>query len=216
MLLAAGAVAAVAYFAMPWHTRKAASLPELVLRVEGESLNLPGGKSCSLPREGCADALASLPQAEVRLVAPAGSPFAVATPVLRHAADHGLPALLDDGKGPVEVTPRRPDALQTWSDLHIDLPGVRLRIILRADGFWLAGANGKVLGADPRGPTLPPLASGQDFDGLDKRLALVKREFKETEDECALLPSLDTPFSDVVQAVAVAHHHFGTVQLAVP
>jgi hypothetical protein len=142
--------------------------------------------------------------------------FAVATPVLRTAADRNAPALLDDGNGPVEVVPRRPTEMKAWSTLDPDAAGMRMRVIMRSDGFWLAGVAGKVLGSDPRGPTLPPSATGPDFDGLGRRLAAVRREFRDTEDTCALLPSLDTPVADVVRAAAVAHSAFPTVLIAVP
>jgi hypothetical protein len=216
MLLGMAAVGCVGYFVLGLKSRAPPELPELMLRIEGESLTLPSGATCALPHDGCAEPLGRLPVAIWRLLAPAQASFAVATPVLHAAAERGRSVLLDEGRGPVEVFPTLAPAMKSWSDLNIDAAGMRLRIILRADGFWVSGANGKVLGADPRGPTLPPKADGQDFDGLAHKLELVRREFRDTEDVCAVLPSLDITIGDVIRTVGVAHQTFREVKLAVP
>jgi hypothetical protein len=215
-MLVGVALATGAYWALGLRTRTAEALPEVVLRVDDDVLHLPDGSTCPLPNSGCATQLQSLPMSEIRIVTHASTSFAQTTPILRMVADRHEPALLDDGNGPVEVVPKRPSELKTWSTLDIDAPGMRLRVIQRSDGFWLAGAAGKILGFDTRGPTLPPLASGPDLEGLTKKLALVRAQFADVEDTCAVLPSLDTSVTDVVHTAVAAHSGFRTVLVAVP
>jgi hypothetical protein len=216
MLLGVAMVAAITYFALGLQPTTSNGLPEVLVRVDGESLRLPNNSTCPLAHDGCATELRALPPAVLRVLGTPNTLFAATTPILQIAADGHRPALLSDGQSPVEVMPQRPSALNDWSHLDPDAPGMRLRIIQRADGFWLANVGGKVLGSDPRGPTLVPTSDGPDFDGLNKKLIAFRAEFKDTEDTCALLPSLDTPLSDVVRAAAVAHAHFKTVLIAVP
>jgi hypothetical protein len=215
MMLGVG-LATGAYWSLDLRTRTAQTLPELVLHIEDDVLRLPDGSTCPLPNGGCAAQLAALPPSEMRIVTGPRAYYAATTPILHLAADRKEPVLLDDGNGPVEMSPKRPDDLKAWSTLDPDLPGMRLRVILRSDGYWLAGAAGKVLGFDTRGPTLPPLPSGPDLEGLGHKLAAVRSQFNDVEDTCAVLPSLDTPVTDVVRTAVAAHAGFKTILVAVP
>lgn len=217
MLVGVLLAGAIAYFVIGLKPRVArAGLPELQLRIEGERLRLPDDTLCALPRHGCQAALARLPPAVLRIVAPSNAMFALAVPALTLAADGHRPVLLDDGLGPVEVEPMRGGAMKEWASPNEDLAALRMRVILRSDGLWVGTAAGKLLGADPRGPTLLPTAAGQDFAGLARKLLAVRTTLKDSEDACGLLPALDTPMTDVVRAATTIHGSFGRVLLVVP
>jgi len=215
MLVGLGTAAALAYFAVGLHPDKKMAEPDVEIRASGTSLHLPDGTVCTIERHGCDLSLAQLPPGRVRVIARPEVLFAVAAPALAVAARHGAEALLDDGTGPVAVHPRFPAQMKEWADINPDAPGFRLRVVLRADGIWIGTVDGKVLGSDPRGPSLLPTATGQDYAGLSRKLASVRRTLKDTEDTCALLPALDTPVGEVVRAATAIHKHFGTVLLAV-
>jgi hypothetical protein len=216
MLIGVGIAVAFSYFAMGLRPTAALDVPELEVRVEGDELLLPDGTRCTALHHGCDRALAALPRARLRVLAPPEALFAPAAQVLAVAARNHREALLDAGTGPVVVEPASPADMKGWSDLNPDAPGLRLRVILRNDGIWIGSVAGKVLGADPRGPTVTPTPAGQDYAMLDRKLHAVKTNIQDTEDACGLLPALDTPVGDVVHAAVAIHGTFKHVKLAVP
>lgn len=216
MLIGVGIAAAITWFALGLRTRTTAATPELELRLERDGIRLPDGTLCPVAQRGCDAALARLPAARLRIHGPPDAMFALAVPALQVAARAHREVLLDDGSSPVSVEPRQTPELQAWSNLDIDAPGLRLRVIMREDGFWLGSAVGKVLGGDPRGPTILPRASGQDFQGLSRKVKAVKANLPHVEDTVALLPALDLPLSDVVRAAVALHGTFDHVLVAVP
>ncbi|MBS2030919.1 MAG: hypothetical protein JST54_23650 [Deltaproteobacteria bacterium] len=217
MLVGVGIAGLVAYFGLGLRPAANIAVPEVEIRVEGESLRLPDGTSCAVAKRGCESALAHLPRTQrIRVVAPPEALFALAAPVLTMAARDHREATLEAGTGPVPVEPVLPDDMKGWADLNPDAPGVRLRVIIKNDGIWIGSVAGKVLGADPRGPSLVPTPAGQDYAGLAQKLRSVRTNIQDTEDACGLLPALDTPVGDVVQAVDAIHGTFKHVLLAVP
>jgi hypothetical protein len=217
MLVGTLLAVAIGYFVIGLKPRAAQpGLPELELHIEGERLRLPDDSTCPLARHGCQAALVRLPPAVLRIVAPSGTPFALAVPALTLAADGHRPVLLDDGMGPVEVEPTRGGAMKEWASPNEDLAALRMRVILRSDGLWVGTAAGKLLGADPRGPTLLPTPSGQDFSGLSRKLRSVRATLKDSEDACGLLPTMDMGLGDVVRAATAIHGSFGHLLLVVP
>lgn len=213
LVLAVGGIAGASWWSLGV-TR--ASEPEVLLRIDREQLLLPNGRSCPLERQGCVNALSQLPAGRIRLTTDGTTPLYVTVPVLQLAAAREVAVLLDDGSGPVRLLPRKADPMQSWAKLDPDAPGVRLRIILRADGLWLAAVGGKVLGPDKHGPTVTRRPEGHDFERLDVMLKAVRKRFPELEHTCALLPSLDTPVRDVVRTASVAGATFDDVMTAVP
>ena len=207
-------VAAVGYFGLkPGPARTA---PDLDVRVEGQRLRLPDGTLCPLVHRGCDAALSSLPVGRLRITAPPTAVFATVAPALTLAAHRRAAAWLHVGADRVEVESYLPAALEAWSDLHGRNTHLRLRVILRADGIWIGSAAGKVLGADPRGPTLLPTPQGPDFVGLERKLRGVELAVSSDEEACGLLPTLDTPTGDVLRAAKVIRRSFKHVVLAVP
>ena len=216
MLVGVAIAAGITYFALGLRARGAEGPPEIELRLEHDGIRLPDGTVCPVAGNGCAGPLARLPKGRLRIRGTPESLFALAVPALEVAARAHRDALLDDGSGPVAVRPLGRQAMRRWSHLDIDAPGLRLRVVMRADGFWVGSAAGKVLGKDPRGPTLLPGPKGQDFAGLERKLSAVKGTIRETEDSCALLPALDAPLSDVIGASTAIHKDFQKVLLSVP
>ena len=215
MLVGVAIAAGLTYFALGVHPSGELAIPEVVIHALGTSLQLPDGTTCSLEHRGCAAVLSRLPRATIRVRAAPDTLFAAAAAALIPAAQNGVDAWLDDGSGPVSLEPHFPSQMKEWADLNPDAPGMRLRVILRADGIWIGTVHGKVLGSDPRGPSLLPTTSGQDYAGMERKLAEVKSTFPDTEEACGLLPSLDTPVGQVVDAARAIHRHFKRVLIAV-
>jgi hypothetical protein len=120
-----------------------------------------------------------------------------------------LLAALDDGK--VETWFQHPDvmvafevklfdaaAFSAWLDEPV--PG-KVRVIQRADGFELTTGMGKLLAADPNGPSVPVRGGMMDLPTLQRGLSLVKRRFKNATDLC-FMPSFGTPVADAVRPMA--------------
>jgi hypothetical protein len=96
------------------------------------------------------------------------------------------------------VTLRDAAAFGAWLDEPV--PG-KVRVIQRADGFELSTNMGKLLAADPNGPSVPVRGGVQDLPTLQKGLAAVKGRFKSAPDVC-FMPSFGTPVADAVRALA--------------
>ena len=89
-------------------------------------------------------------------------------------------------------------AFATW--LEEPVPG-KVRVIQRADGFELTTAMGKLLAADPNGPSVPVRGGVMDLPTLQKGLISVKGRFKNAPDIC-FMPSFGTALADGVRAMA--------------
>lgn len=135
------------------------------------------------------------------LVVPQGETWLV------HAA--GLFAALDDARvetwllhpdAPVayEVGLRDAAAFASW--LEEPAPG-KVRVIHRADGFELTTGMGKLLAADPNGPSVPVRGGVMDLKTLQRGLLAVKGRFQKAPDLC-FLPSFGTSLADAIRAMA--------------
>lgn len=92
------------------------------------------------------------------------------------------------------------DAAAFGAWLEEPVPG-KVRVIQRADGFELTTNLGKLLAADPNGPSVPVRGGVQDLPTLQKGLAAVKGRFKGAPDLC-FMPSFGTSVADAVRAIA--------------
>jgi hypothetical protein len=87
---------------------------------------------------------------------------------------------------------------QQW--LEEPRPG-KIRVIQRADGYELSTNLGKLLGADPNGPSVPLRGGQLDLAMLRRGLGLLKGRFKTAEDAC-LMPSFGTELTKVAASLS--------------
>ena len=171
---------------------KAGENPPTELVVAAEVLKM-GDRSCPLAAGGCDVMLAKFPSGALRLTASGEDLFGVLTPVLGRAAVESRAVTVTDLKDEQEVLPTNTARVSSGPPCDPDAPGVRLRIIVRADGISLPGArSGKVLGADSRGPTLVPTEKGQDLAGGHRKLGTLKKESRSmwrTSARCSPAPT---------------------------
>jgi hypothetical protein len=145
-------------------------------------------------------ALTSLGGAPVLLSSKGDTWVTHAEPLFAALDDAGLETWLlhPDVSVAYQVKLRDAAAFSAWLDEPV--PG-KVRVIQRADGFELTTGMGKLLAADPNGPSVPVRGGEMDLATLQRGLQSVKGRFKNATDLC-FMPSYGTPLADATRAIA--------------
>jgi len=136
---------------------------------------------------------------KVLLVPDADTYVAQVAPLLVALEDGKVETWLGHPSGKVawKLTLRDEAEFNTW--LEQPVPG-KVRIVQRADGLELVTNMGKVLGADPNGPSLPLRGGRLDVAAERAGLEKVQKRF-EAPDIC-LLPSFGTELAQVAEVLS--------------
>ena len=159
-----------------------------------------GGGEVGLPADvQRGTAVLLVPDAEVYLVQAAA--------LLARLEDAGALVYLahPEGKVAYRLTLRDEPGFQAWLDEA--KPG-KVRVIQREDGFELQTNVGKLVGADPNGPTVPLRGGQADLAMLRKGLVKLKERFTVTPDVC-FVPSFGTELAKVAAAMSADYSAMG-------
>lgn len=170
------------------------------LVLEGTSLAVGGAKVDVEDGPALRRALEGQGKAPVLVAAQGETWVTHAAPLFAALDDLGLETWLlhPDASFAYRVTLRDPAAFGAWLDEPV--PG-KVRVIQRADGFELTTGMGKVLAADPNGPSVPVRGGAMDLTTLRTGLSRVKGRFKTADDLC-FMPSFGTPLADAIRSMA--------------
>lgn len=182
----------------PWGPGVPGKAARLVL--EGTSLAVGSAKVDVEDPGALHQALSGLGKAPVLVVAQGETWVTHAAPLFAALDDAGLETWLlhPDASFAYPVKLFDPSAFGAWLDEPA--PG-KVRVIQRADGFELTTGLGKVLAADPNGPSVPVRGGAMDLTTLQTGLSRVKGRFKTANDLC-FMPSFGTPLADAIRAMA--------------